>query len=527
MDKINYQLKLEETIKSLDGKTPKLLLHACCGPCSSYVLEYLSNYFEITILYYNPNIYPEEEYTRRLNELKNFVPKVQYKNKVTIISDKYIPSEYYDAVKGLELLGEKSLRCYECYKLRMKRACEYAKENNYDYFTTTLSISPHKISDWINEIGENLENEYDIKYLYSDFKKNNGYKRSLELSKEYGLYRQDYCGCSFSKKDREEYENNKLNDTFIKIAQIYNLGSIIDKPVQNKIGITNKVYKIATTKGNYIVKILCNNNIEQIENSEEIASLACSHGINSMCAIKNDDKYITNVNNLNIILYPYYDGTILKTSELTLEHIHNLARELAKLHSIKCTDNNTSKYKRIDFMNLYRLTLVYDEESYKLFKDNINSIITIYSKVYDSYSKLSNQVSYIHKDFNRKNILWNNMNFKIIDWETATTGNPSIDFFNSAWFLTNDFEPEKFRAFSKEYFSYMQLKDNYELGIYAALIEELNWLAFSIKRALAIISNDKYEIELGKTSINNSVTEILNYYKKINYVLNLITNKKI
>ena len=159
MEKINYQLKLDEIIKSLDGKTPKLLLHACCGPCSSYVLEYLSNYFEITILYYNPNIYPEEEYKRRLNELLNFVPKVKYKNKVTVISDEYIQKDYYNAVKGLENLGEKSKRCYECYKLRMKRACMYAKENNYDYFTTTLSISPYKVSEWINEIGMNLEKE--------------------------------------------------------------------------------------------------------------------------------------------------------------------------------------------------------------------------------------------------------------------------------------------------------------------------------------------------------------------------------
>lgn len=209
---MNYQLRLEEIIKSLDGKTSKLLLHACCGPCSSYVLEYLSNYFEITILYYNPNIYPNEEYTRRLEELKSFVPKINYKNKVTVIEDTYNPKEYYDSVKGLELLGEKSKRCYECYKLRMERAAKYAKENGYDYFTTTLSISPYKVSEWINEIGGYLENKYDIKYLYSDFKKKNGYKRSLELSKEYGMYRQDYCGCSFSKKETYEKRNNNVKE---------------------------------------------------------------------------------------------------------------------------------------------------------------------------------------------------------------------------------------------------------------------------------------------------------------------------
>ena len=204
---MNYQLKLESIIESLDGKTPKLLLHACCGPCSSYVLEYLSKYFEITILYYNPNIYPEEEYYRRLNELKKFVPKINYINKVDVIEARYEPREYYDSVKGLELLGEKSERCYKCYNLRMEEAAKYAKENNYDYFTTTLSISPYKVSSWINEIGELLENKYDVKYLYSDFKKKNGYKRSQELSKEYGMYRQDYCGCSFSKK--ETYDKRK------------------------------------------------------------------------------------------------------------------------------------------------------------------------------------------------------------------------------------------------------------------------------------------------------------------------------
>lgn len=194
---MNYQKKLEEIIDSLNYR-PKLLLHACCGPCSSYVIEYLSKYFDITIYYYNSNIYPEEEYTRRLNELKTFLPKMN-KN-IKIIEDIYDPKDYYKSIKGLEKLGEKSERCYECYKFRMNKAALYAKQNNYDYFTTTLSISPYKISSWINEIGEILEKEYNIKYLYSDFKKKNGYKRSLELSKEYNMYRQDYCGCVYSKE---------------------------------------------------------------------------------------------------------------------------------------------------------------------------------------------------------------------------------------------------------------------------------------------------------------------------------------
>ncbi len=199
---MNYQLELEkelEKIKDLSIK-PKLLLHACCGPCSSYVIEYLSKYFDITIYYYNPNIYPETEYIRRKEEAKRFIDL--FNKDVKFIECNYNPNEYYDSIKGLEELGEKSKRCYECYRLRMKEACIYAKDNNYDYFTTTLSISPYKVSSWINEIGENLSKEFDIKYLYADFKKKNGFKRSLELSKEYNMYRQDYCGCIYSYKTK-------------------------------------------------------------------------------------------------------------------------------------------------------------------------------------------------------------------------------------------------------------------------------------------------------------------------------------
>lgn len=525
MEQINYQLKLDEIIRSLDGKTPKLLLHACCGPCSSYVLEYLSKYFEITILYYNPNIYPEEEYNRRLNELLNFIPKVNYKNKVTVISDEYIQKDYYDAVKGLENLGEKSKRCYECYKLRMKRVCIYAKENNFDYFTTTLSISPYKVSKWINEIGKNLEEEYNIKYLYADFKKNNGYKRSLELSKEYGLYRQDYCGCSFSKIDREKYEIDKQNKLFNKIADEYKLGTIINKPIQNKIGITNKIYEVDTSKGKYIFKILLNTNLDKIEKSEEISNKVHNKGINSLCAIKNHNKYITNIDNYNILVYPYYNGKILLTKELTLKHIRLLAEQLGKLHNIKCNDTNINKYKKIDFDLLYKLMLDSNDECFTGIINSIDKIKEIYTKVYDSYINLSNQVAYIHKDFNRKNVLWNNFDFVIIDWETATIGNPIIDFFYSLWFLTNDFEEEKINVFILEYFKYMKLNDELEKGIYAALIEEINWLAYSIKRALGLISNNTYEIKLGKDSINSSLKEISNYYSKIEHTIDIINQK--
>lgn len=200
---MNFQELLEEEIEIIKNNKvkPKLLLHACCGPCSSYVIEYLSKYFDITIYYYNPNTYPESEYVRRLDELNKFV--TNFNSTVNVIEEEYIPKEFYNAIRGLEHLGEKSERCYKCYELRMNKSAKYAKENSYDYFTTTLSISPYKNAKWINEIGKKLEQEIGIKYLYSDFKKKNGYKRSIELSKEYKMYRQEYCGCVYSKEERK------------------------------------------------------------------------------------------------------------------------------------------------------------------------------------------------------------------------------------------------------------------------------------------------------------------------------------
>ena len=204
---MNYQKLLEEELELIkDSKNkPKLLLHACCGPCSSYVIEYLSKYFNITIYYYNPNTYPEEEFTRRLTELNKFVREFNKNTKedIKLLGKIYEPKEFYNSIRGLEHLGERSIRCYNCYKLRLRQSAIFAKQCNFDYFTTTLSISPYKNADWINEIGIKLEEELDIKYLYSDFKKKNGYKRSIELSKEYDMYRQEYCGCVYSKKERE------------------------------------------------------------------------------------------------------------------------------------------------------------------------------------------------------------------------------------------------------------------------------------------------------------------------------------
>ncbi|HEX9027390.1 MAG TPA: epoxyqueuosine reductase QueH [Clostridium sp.] len=204
MNKINYQKELDSLIESLinDKKTPTLLLHSCCAPCSSYVLEYLSKYFKISILFYNPNIYPMEEYSRRVAEQKGLISSLKVKNEIRFIEGRYDTENFYNISKGLEEEKEGGSRCFKCYELRLKETAIIANEEEYDYFTTTLSISPHKNAQKLNEIGENLSQEYNVKYLYSDFKKKEGYKRSIELSNEYNLYRQDYCGCVFSKNER-------------------------------------------------------------------------------------------------------------------------------------------------------------------------------------------------------------------------------------------------------------------------------------------------------------------------------------
>lgn len=195
---MNYQLVLDETIKNLNKK-PKLLLHACCAPCSSYVLEYLSNYFEITVFFYNPNMDNIDEYNKRLMELERFVKEFKTKYPVTVVNREYHHEEFLDIAKGLEQEPEKGSRCLKCYRLRLEESFKYAKENSFDYITTTLTLSPYKNSKVINGIGQELEEKYQFPYLYSDFKKRDGYKRSIELSNEYHLYRQDYCGCEFSK----------------------------------------------------------------------------------------------------------------------------------------------------------------------------------------------------------------------------------------------------------------------------------------------------------------------------------------
>ncbi|MVX62279.1 hypothetical protein GKZ28_01010 [Clostridium chromiireducens] len=204
MNKINYQKELDSLIENLvkEEKVPTLLLHSCCAPCSSYVLEYLSQYFSITIFFYNPNIYPLEEFSRRVAEQKGLISELKVKHEIRFIEGRYDTENFYMISKGLEQEKEGGARCFKCYELRLKEAALIASEKSYDYFTTTLSISPHKNAQKLNEIGQILSEEYGVKYLYSDFKKKEGYKRSIELSKEYNLYRQDYCGCVFSYNDR-------------------------------------------------------------------------------------------------------------------------------------------------------------------------------------------------------------------------------------------------------------------------------------------------------------------------------------
>lgn len=196
---INYQLELEKTLKQITEQKPKLLLHVCCAPCSSYVLTYLCNYFDITILYYNPNISPYEEYEKRLNEAKRLVKELN-KDNIHIMECEYENEKFEQIAQGLEEVPEGGIRCRKCYELRIEKTAQYAKKHNYDYFTTTLTISPLKNSQVLNQIGRELEEKYNIKYLYSDFKKKEGYKTSIILSKKYNLYRQNYCGCKYSKQ---------------------------------------------------------------------------------------------------------------------------------------------------------------------------------------------------------------------------------------------------------------------------------------------------------------------------------------
>lgn len=200
--------EIDEIVK--ESKRPRLLLHSCCAPCSSYVIQVLSEYFEIEIFFFNPNIYPEEEYIKRLEEQIRLVKEMGLN--YNVVGTRHNSHLFYDAVKGYEKMGEGSERCYRCFRLRLDKTAEYAKSNGFDYFTTTLTISPLKNASKINEIGMDLEKKYKVKFLNSDFKKNDGFKHSVDLSKKYNLYRQNYCGCVFSQQESIGRMKKKLED---------------------------------------------------------------------------------------------------------------------------------------------------------------------------------------------------------------------------------------------------------------------------------------------------------------------------
>ena len=206
MNRRNYQRELEAVIKENESKSrvPRLLLHSCCAPCSSYVLEYLSDYFEITVFYYNPNISPAEDYEKRAAEQQHLIRELPAKHPIHLVVGAYEPERFYAVSRGLEQVPEGGERCFRCFRLRLEEAAKMAAEGGFDYFATTLTISPLKNAQKLNEIGEELSELYKVEHLPSDFKKKNGYKRSVELSALYGLYRQNYCGCVFSKRDAEE-----------------------------------------------------------------------------------------------------------------------------------------------------------------------------------------------------------------------------------------------------------------------------------------------------------------------------------
>ncbi len=202
--KENYQKVLDKTLEKLqlNNEKPSLLLHCCCAPCSSYVLEYLCDYFNISVYFYNPNITEADEYNKRASELVRLIKEMKPDSNIKFIYGDYEPMAFTEIAKGLEKEPEGGARCLKCYRLRLEKTAREAAKSGFDYFTTTLSISPHKNAQALNEIGKELSDEYKVSYLFSDFKKRNGYKRSCELSEIYNLYRQDYCGCVYSKLNK-------------------------------------------------------------------------------------------------------------------------------------------------------------------------------------------------------------------------------------------------------------------------------------------------------------------------------------
>lgn len=203
MNAVNYQKELEKILERRGAQAPSLFLHSCCAPCSSYVLEYLCRFFRITVFYFNPNISPSEEYAKRVEEQKRLIEAYNRERKgyeISIVEGDYEPARFFEMAKGLENCPEGGERCFNCYELRLRETAGRAAEGGFDYFATTLTVSPLKNAQKLNEIGQALSAEYGVSWLPSDFKKKDGYKRSIELSAEYGLYRQNYCGCVYSRE---------------------------------------------------------------------------------------------------------------------------------------------------------------------------------------------------------------------------------------------------------------------------------------------------------------------------------------
>lgn len=226
MNRKNYQKELEKLIaeNESESRVPRLLLHSCCAPCSSYVLEYLSDYFEITVFYYNPNISPAEEYEKRAAEQQRLIDALRVKHPIKLVVGTYEPERFYAQSRGLEGEPEGGERCFKCYRLRLEEAARRAEEGGYDYFATTLTISPLKNAEKLNEIGEELSRIYHVEHLPSDFKKKNGYRRSVELSAQHGLYRQNYCGCVFSRREQQEREQNQISEKSVENSVVENDG---------------------------------------------------------------------------------------------------------------------------------------------------------------------------------------------------------------------------------------------------------------------------------------------------------------
>ena len=309
---------------------------------------------------------------------------------------------------------------------------------------------------------------------------------------------------------------------FEKISKQLNLGDYICSEAING-GFTNKMYKLTTNQGIFAIKMINADNIQknpllldQIEHSEEIANIALQNGVNAISALKINNQFIQDIAGMKFLVYKWSNGKILLTKELTLEHVAKTAIQLARLHHIK-VDNKPliNKYLKIDFYKYYNLLKDNQEEWSELFRNNIDYLCTLYNDVYACYLKISDNYAYVHKDFNRRNILWEKDIPYVIDWETATIDHPMLDFFNSAWFLTNDVQSDKYQVFVKKYLEIMPFEDDFNIVINAAIIEECNWLEFSLKRSLKMHSRDQTEIELGKASIKSSLKEIMNYYQKI------------